>query len=467
MKPRFPLPQLAGVVLAGLSFFSCSTLQERMRQIQRIDTMVIEQRYSLAVDAIDQARGTLYRERDAVLYHLDKGVLYHYAGEYVLSNEMLSAAESLIDQYFALSITQAAGSILLNDTVLDYAGEDYEDIYINIFKALNYLNLDEPEKAFVEVRRVDEKLSILEDKYTEMAANMANSDEVQVEFRAGKSRFYSSALARYISFLLYEESGAFDEAQIDLQKIKDAYRLQPDVYPYPPLELVPEGKSKNNATIDIVGFVGRSPVKLASTLRIRTERNRAVIINSNEGETVGVLKANANVVFWPGIEEGYHFKLQLPYMVERESLVKSVFVSVDNGELTKLLPFESIERIARVTYEVKEPLIYLKTITRTIIKGILAERAKERMSGRSGGLFALVGRIATDLVVDASEEADLRISRYFPATAYVGRFYVAPGLHTIRIEYYAADSQLLYSDIIDDFEVGRDGLNLLETAYLR
>ena len=37
---------------------------------------------------------------------------------------------------------------MVNDKVTDYAGEDFEDIYINIFNALNYINNDNIESAF-------------------------------------------------------------------------------------------------------------------------------------------------------------------------------------------------------------------------------------------------------------------------------------------------------------------------------
>lgn len=451
-------------------FVSCASLQSRARAIETIDGLVIQQRYPEAVESLEQTQQTLYRDNDEVLYYLDSGVLRHYAGDYRTSNEMLSEAERLIEEYQAISVTGAAGSLLINDTVLDYSGEDYEDIYINIFKALNYIHLDEQDKAFVEVRRVDQKLSVLEDRYTKLADEMGGTDKSQLEYQAGKNRFYTSALARYLSFLMYREDMEFDEAAVDLEKIADAYRLQTDAYPFPQpsLEIEPD----RFETLDVIGFVGRSPIKLGATLRIRTEKNRIIILRSNEAESSQTFRAMATVLYWPGIEEGLYFKFQLPYLVKRESSVDRVTVRIDNSSPVALSPFESVEDIARITYEVKEPLIYLKTITRTVVKGIVAEQAKRQMreraaDRRTSSLLAFVGSIAADVAVDATEVADLRLSRYFPGTAHILSLEVEPGRHTVEISYFAKDGTLLYTDLREDYIVRRGELNLLETVYLR
>ena len=44
------------------------------------------------------------------------------------------------------------------------------------------------------------------------------------------------------------------------------------------------------------------------------------------------------------------------------------------------------------------PLIYLKTITRTVVKGLAAEQAKAQMTQDMGEGLAFFTRIATDLL---------------------------------------------------------------------
>ena len=79
--------------------------------------------------------------------------------------------------------------------------------------------------------------------------------------------------------------------------------------------------------------------------------------------------------------------------------------------------------IAAETFRLKQPLTVGKTIIRSVIKNIGKEVGKEATKDAladqgAGGLIAgiLLG-LAADIAVDATENADLRISQFFPATA--------------------------------------------------
>jgi len=105
------------------------------------------------------------------------------------------------------------------------------------------------------------------------------------------------------------------------------------------------------------------------------------------------------------------------------------------------------------------------------VKGVLAEKGKQQMedaaanSGSALGLAAgLLGSIATDIAVDASEQADLRLSRFFPAFAYTGEWDIAPGDHRIEIEYFGR-SGLVFTDDLGTVSVDGRGLNLF-TSFL-
>jgi len=160
------------------------------------------------------------------------GMLYHYCGDYEQSNEFLTEAEHAIEDLYTKSVGKATASLLLNDNALDYFGEDYEDIYLNIFKALNYLHMNKQEDAFVEIRRVNNKLNVLEDKYEEIAKQYNESKDKKKEFKIGDNKFHNSALARYLSMLIYQADGKYDDAMIDLAEIKEAFELQPIVYDF-------------------------------------------------------------------------------------------------------------------------------------------------------------------------------------------------------------------------------------------
>ncbi len=140
---------------------------------------------------------------------------------------------------------------------------------------------------------------------------------------------------------------------------------------------------------------------------------------------------------------------------------------IDEKPAYELYPLESLENAAFVTYKIKEPLIYLKTITRTVVKGLLAEQGKQEMVNQvGGGILGSIAMFATDAAVDATENADLRISRFFPAMAYIGHVAVEPGSHSIRINYFDQNNALVYSDFMQQKEIKKNQLNLIESHYL-
>ena len=127
---------------------------------------------------------------------------------------------------------------------------------------------------------------------------------------------------------------------------------------------------------------------------------------------------------------------------------------------------ERLDHAAEATFEVQKPLTYLKTIARTVSKGVAAaqvqNKAEERL-GSTGGVFA--GLLA-GLGVAATEQADLRIARFFPAQAHVAELDLLPGTYSIQIEYYGPGGTVLYRDDLGAVKIRRNGLNLIESVYL-
>ena len=138
-----------------------------------------------------------------------------------------------------------AASYLANDTVTEYCGEDYEDIYLNVFNALNYYHLGLEEDAMVEIRRIDEKLRLLAARHgTEITAAqqalLERGTDVPYDSEAAAVHFSNSALARYLSMLFYRARGRLDEARIDRDQIRLAFANQPAVYGFPVPDSVDE-----------------------------------------------------------------------------------------------------------------------------------------------------------------------------------------------------------------------------------
>lgn len=429
--------------------------------------MLADGDFAAAKAQLERARDRFDFPKDRALYDLDLGLLQHYLGNYRASNTSLERAERAMDAAFTTSLSRAGASLLLNDNILEYAGEDYETVYVNIFKALNYLALDEFDSAFVEIRRIDEKLKVLEDRSWKLARKYENASELDEPFTVGKNRFRNSALGRWLSLLIYRAEGRPDEAAIDLQKIEQARALAPSIYNFraPDLSAALQRPARGTVRVSFLGLTGQAPEKRADTLWIHTQADHIFIGTSTERAYGGQRLRGADILYWPGMEPGYTFKLQLPNLVRRGSAVHAVHVWIDGQPGPVLQQIESLENAAVAAFEIKQPLTLLKTVSRTVAKGIAAAQAQRKAEENWGDLTGLLTGILTGIGVGVSENADLRIAHFFPARAAVAEADLTPGLHHITFDYITADGLLLFRDE-RTVDIGARGINLIESYYL-
>ncbi|MFC1887859.1 hypothetical protein ACFLYK_03520 [Candidatus Cloacimonadota bacterium] len=463
MVKSLPFALICLIILAG-----CASTHTSLKQYAGIDKKIEQQDFQGAVDQIKKCKDDFYSQKDKVLYYLDMGMLSYYAGDHVKSNEYFEKAENYIMDNYTKSVSKAALSMLLNDNALEYAGEDYEDIYLNIFKAFNYLELGSLDDAFVEINRINIKLNKLEDKYRKMAFELSKSKENKTEIAAGSNKFYNDVLGRYLSMLLFRAQGKRDDARIDIEMIDNAWREHPEIYDFSKPDLRDYLKDSRRVKYNFNAFVGKSPVKKARTLYIHTEENLLIIAETEqlpEGETK---LEDFHTIAWDDIKKGYHFKFQLPYMEKRDTKVAKVKVFVDDLPGLELFKIEDIGNVALATYKVKEPVIYLKTIIRTVAKGLFAKKRKEEIDKEvKNSILNFAARLATDLAIDATENADLRISRFFPGSILTGEIELDAGMHTVRFEYYSAAGDLLFTDDLGEIPTLRNGLNMHNSFYLK
>lgn len=461
------------LMLAAALVFLASCATTRNARFVEIDDTAQDGSFQAAAEMVDSGREDLYSTGDRLLYYLDSGMLHFYAGNYDESVQRLTEAEFLIEELFTVSVSQATATFILNDTVQDYSGEDFEDIYLNVFKSIAFLDQGASESAFVEARRINNKLNLLEDKYVGLAEQYSRADEAAVEIEPGETRFYNSALGRYLSLMLYRGEGDWDGARIDYQEMQEAFREQSNLYDFPMPFDRSVSQPADQPRLSVLSFTGRAPIKTAETLRVVTAENWVNIEFESEDQRGRLVPQQWASFPFPGVEGGYRFVFRLPRMQLRGSDVDRIRVMVDGRPVGELSLLEDIERIAQDTFSIRQPLIFLKTVTRAIVKGVAAERGKEGIdsaAGESGSalgtILGIAGNIATDVAVEASEQADLRVSRYFPAYAHAAEFELPEGTYNVDVEYYSGN-RLLFVDRHDDVQVGERGVNIVASAYPR
>jgi hypothetical protein len=410
----------------------------------KVDNAVSREDFSGGASILEDSKSSYYTNRDAILYYLDKGMLTHYAGLYDDSSQLLEEGERAIEAAFTKSLTMEIGTYLLNDNTREYAGEDYEDIYINAFNALNYYHRGDTEGALVEVRRMNNKARYLAAKYDVVLSNLQKkaleeSAEVPPDPNA-VSKFTDSALARYLGMLFYRSAGHDDDARIDRNQLLTAFANSPNVYTYPvPASIdgeleIPRGMARLN----VLAFGGLSPVKEEVTMRIPLPRSRWV-------------------------------KIALPEMVDRHSEIRKVEVIFDNGQTFDLELLEDMAAVARETFKDRKNLIYLKSVIRAVLKGAsssVLDSASEEVGGNTGLALGILS-IAAQVYAEASEQADLRISRYFPAAAWAGGINLEPGIHSFKVNYYGQSGKPLVSMKYENMNIRAGALNLAEAVCLK
>ena len=407
-----------------------------------IDACLFENDYSEAVETLKSNSRLLYSSStDKVLHDLDLGMLEHYAGRYSESNKTLSAAEIEIEKLYGVSITENIGAFLLNDTVMKYSGADYEDLYINLFKALNYMKQNNDDSAFVEIRRMDNKTKLLKTKYAKQLSELDNKNRASgvVTDKMESTEFYGSALASYLSMLMYRCEDDISNARVSRKALETYMKTQPRIYgkiPTPPsldeeLETPPSGKFRLN----IVAFTGRSPVKYGEDYYF----------------TVGERS----------------IKVSYPRMRKRGSQISVVEVYVDGKKMGNLDLLESIENIALETFKSETAVIRARAVARAVSRAIaasIAEQTKEEDEEQSllMSFIDTISAISSVLI----EEADTRISHFLPAHAYVGGFHVGPGHHSVKLVFKTTGGNVVHEEM-SDYVVQNDGVNLIEAFCLK
>lgn len=460
----FNIRSSAACVLLALLVSGCGSMATRNEFYEPITAELRKGQFDRVVERLDKAHseGKL-TGKDRFLYYMDAGLANFYAGRYDSSFVRFAQAEETAEELYTKSISKAALSLLLNDNALDYAGEDFEILYANLFSAMDYLALDRFDDAFVEIRRANQKLNLLEQKYANAAEQFtkANDDDengVSFPYEIKKVRFNNDAFARWLSMHLYAADGKMDDARIDFDFLHDAFVTQPHIYPFTPPDV--QFYSQSAAIISVVGLAGLSPVKESVTFRIRTDKDlnlvQVLYTNSDGNE--------AEYSNFPlEVNEDYYFKFAMPTMVPRQSDVAGIRLFADSRLIGHLQIIEDVTLVASETFEAKKSLIYFRALARAVVKGLAVHKAlKKADTGGVGGWFK---KAAIEAGSDITENADLRGCQFLPGLIFVGDFEIEPGTYDLAIEFLGSDGQLLKRSTIEEYRVVRGDLNFVHAFF--
>ncbi len=463
---RLLLPPVLLLFMVG-----CGSLVTRKDFYEPITAQARSADYDAVVASMEAAKDSgKYGKKDRLIYYVDAGLAYHYAGGYDSSNARLQAAESAAEELFTKSISKAALSLILNDNALDYAGEDYEILYTNLISALNYLALDDFEDAFVEIRRANLKLEQLEEKYADAARTFQRGadedDAIKIDYEARPVRFHNSAFARYLSMHMYAARGKYSDADLDYDLLRHAFETQPYIYDFELPDV--RYRSDESGLLSVIALVGLSPVKEALNLRLRTDKDLDLVqVLYTDPE-----RRDSEYGHLPmDVDEDYYFKFSIPELIDRPSEISRIDVFVSGRYLGDLQLLEDVGQVARETFEARKSLIYLRSVARAVTKGLIAHKQKQKTDKKDTTDNGLLGnwlkKLAIDAVVEVTENADLRCARLLPGRIFVGDFVLSPGRYDLRVDFVDGQGERIGGRSFPDFEVKESGFNVVETSSAR
>ena len=377
--------------------------------------------YEEAAKFVESKKGE-YGERNAVLYNLDRGVFYHYAGKFKESNEAFEAAEKRMDELWTESISGNIAAFLSNDNTLPYAGEDFEQVAVNIYRCLNYAELGDVEGALVEARKVNEKLQLINSKYEEQDRNEYREDAFSrllagtlYELNGTRDDLNDAFISNRTAVGIYEKDfqprygtpapGLLRANYLTTASFMGSEEFNKALAKFPDTQSVGVDEKRKMAQLIFVHFAGRGPVKVE--------------------DSINAIMPDANLV-----------RIAFPRYVRRSSLVSGSQVRVDGQTATRLEEGAPLGAIAIKNLDNRKGRIAAKAIARATTK-YLASRAAQHAARQKSEELGLLTWLAGNVYTAVSEQADLRAWQTLPDRILIGRTLVPPGPHRVEVHFTA------------------------------
>lgn len=385
----------------------------------------------------------IYRTKDKVLFNLESGMIYHFSGKYDSSSTYFTTAENQIDENYTKSISRGVGAFLTNDNKLVYDGEPYEDLYLNTFKALNFIHLKDWEAALVETRRMTYKMEQLDIKIKGLAEAFSKADSSEgTTWKSGEINIQNSALSHYLSTILYAKAGDIDDARIEREKLAIALKEQGTISTFRKTREQDFSELQNPSSYNVLltGFTGRAPYKVQEDARIFLDD------------------------YDPEKNAEFYLKFSFPVLNTFKSQVSYVRAVVNDSIRIPMNLIEEMDKVSAEVYKAKQPIIYSRALVRATTKAVgtkLISGAVRQKNELLGDLLQLLGFITQE----ATEKADLRGWQTMPGQAWMHTIKLPVGMNTVRMEYIGTNGRVLY---FDEYEVNitpQTELELVESIY--
>ncbi len=344
-------------------------------------------------------------ERNRLLSLMNRGMLLRMRGEFKASNQEFLAAKRLAEALNALSLREQTTALTINDATRSYVGAPYERVMLNLYMALNYLELGELDQARVEALQVDLLLGELGD------------DEVG-------PLFDNDPLARYLSALIFEAGGELSDAMIAYRSAYQAYLEHQERYPVAvPHQLEVDLLRASEAvglTEENQQYVSEFGIDVWQTAEQLRQQGELVFL-FHRGLAPVKVEQSLTVPVPP---RGQLVRVALPEYLRRPAGYSVARLRI-GGQVLETEIFEDIENLAIAELERNRPAILARAVARNILKYRVTKEAGKK-DDLAGLLVNLTGLL--------TERADTRSWMSLPADIQLARIALVPGVYDLEVE---------------------------------
>lgn len=319
---------------------------------------------------------------DQIVYLFEYGTALQQARQYKDSNDVFLKAEDLTDIKDYHSISRLTGSVLINEGMVQYKGEDYEKVFLNAMLAINFLALGDKEAAQIETRKINEKLY----KYKFEAKRDYNQDP----------------FAFYLSAMIWESNHQWDDAYIDYKK---AYELKPDL-PYLKQDLLRLAKLSQRGD------------------ELRKWRREFPGVKVSEpkgmGEVVLILQQG-----WAPKKFPHPEFPRIPKLYPVYSTTQAADLVIDDQVRERSERVTSVADVAIKTLDDQYSSLVAKRAGGLVAKAVVSDQLRQK--NELLGTLAWIG-------LNIADRADLRQWTTLPESFQVARVSLKPGKYKIHVE---------------------------------
>lgn len=354
-----------------------------------------------------------------LLYHLEKGQLLRLKGDLSGSVESWLKADEKVriwEEETRLSVGKAAaavGSVIVNDKVRRYDGQDYEKVMLSTMLTMSHAQNGNPSGARTEIKKTYEREALIasqHEKAYDKLEEEAKENKVQSTYKDLKGypvetlddpevlslkNGYQSAFSHYLAGFIFE---SLREPSLASAGYRKAIELRPR------LSLLEQGLKNMNSRLaqrskdtDVLFVVesGFMPARSSRSIPLPFVLGGSPIITR---------------IAFPVIQPSSHY------------LPASINI---NSKPVALTAVSNLDAMARRALRDEMPGIIVRSTIRAVAKGAM----QKEMGDRLGPLGAVAGIVGTAL----TEQADERIWSTLPSHISIGRISLKPGNYTVSV----------------------------------